>query len=201
MVRDRASSPCHTPVAKRKGTGLRIRSSGGSIPPGGSMGRHVPRPGDGVLQALCGRFDSDSFQYPIPGRLTGKTAACYAAKWCSSHRWGVNISSARIDGVVKSGIHTCLRSRRAQAYVGSSPTLPTTTRVRSMVEQLTVNQWRETHWGFKSLTRDHRGVSPSGRAAASYAVSAAVRVRPPRPKRRGVMGTHSSRAGGSSVRF
>jgi len=78
MVRDRASSPCHAPVAKRKGTGLRIRSSGGSIPPGGSMGRHVPRPGDGVLQALCGRFDSDSFHISIPGRLSGKTADCYS---------------------------------------------------------------------------------------------------------------------------
>ena len=66
VVCDRSSSPCHAPVAKRKGTGLRIRSRGGSIPSGGSTGRHVPRRGDGVLQALCGRFDSDSFHQRSP---------------------------------------------------------------------------------------------------------------------------------------
>ena len=45
------------------------------------------------------------------------------------------------------------------------------------------------------------GVSPSGRAAGSYPVPAAVRVRPRQPQRRSVVATRSPRAGDSPVQF
>jgi hypothetical protein len=61
---ERGSTPCvpTSPYARRQAERHRSTKpvSGGSIPLGRAMGRHVPRPGDGVLQALCGRFDSDS---------------------------------------------------------------------------------------------------------------------------------------------